>query len=276
MTESSQGEYYTQINDSQDNSNIYKYIPATEIDEEEQAILNEKDTSINYEEWIKTFSMFLLHLISVYGLFTCLLYIDKLNNSKGVELTLAVIISCTWLLGVIIIYWVKSLTKTSGSRWVVFSIFSLLTTFMALKILGTESYALLNLTIIMEPLLLCTIVGLASIKFKRRHRKYSSLCGAIFYTLLSGGLMYYGIQAMKEETSWVENYQQTIIYIHVGIVLGCLMFLLSLNSSAKWNSRFSEMENGEHVSCAIGIYMEIIICVSLALCIIFAQLAEED
>lgn len=185
-------------------------------------------------------------------------------------MSLAIVMCVLWLGLVITIYTAKGLTKTSGNRWIVFGLFTILTTFMAFKLLGTDSYALINMTIVMEPLILCTLVGMASIKLRGKKDHFSSLCAAVCYILISGAFMAYGTWATKDMVYWGDNFKDTMIYLHVGIVLGCLMFLITLNQSAKYNSRFSAMSKGEHMSCAFGIYLEIVICVSLALCIIFA------
>lgn len=195
---------------------------------------------------------------------------------EAIKFSLAVVMSCIWLLGIIIIYWVKSLTQSNCSRWSVFFIFTFLTTFLIFKVLGTGQYALLNITIIIEPLILCALVGLANIKLRKKRSKFNSLLGVIFYLIISVGFFVYGQKLTREKLHWKKTYQDMIIILHVGIVLGCLMFLLSLNSSAKWNSRYRLMSSGEHISCALGIYIEIIICVSLALCIIFSSLIEEE
>lgn len=72
MSEHYPEESYTDISMEQKLSVYSKMINSNSMSKEDEIILNEIDLSINFEEWKKTFIYFLLHLLSVYGIFATL------------------------------------------------------------------------------------------------------------------------------------------------------------------------------------------------------------
>jgi hypothetical protein len=213
---------------------------------------------------------FFLHLLMVVGLFVGLQQIESFNNSDDFKLSLTITICVTWFVGLITIYTVRKLTKNQIGRWMIFLGFTILTAFILYKILGSSQNSLINLVILLEPLCLCTLIGLLNVKLRSKKDHFNSLCAAVIYILLSACVVYLGCHILKDEEEWVEKYKNNMLLAHVGIVFGCVIFLITLNEGAKYNSRFSKMNKGEFLSCAFGIYLEILISVSLSLCIIFA------
>ena len=101
------------------------------------------------------------------------------------------------------------------------------------------------------------------------------MVSTIFIAISAIVMVYLSINTNEELDEWNEEWRSYILILYGGICFGNLMFLISLGKDAKWNSRYRNMKDGEYVSCAIGIYVEILVCVALSLCIIFAQFADE-
>jgi hypothetical protein len=122
---------------------------------------------INFDEWTRCFQVFLLHLTSVFGLFYLVGEIEGFKLTMNIKISIYILVSLAWMGSVITIYNAKRLTITSVKRWIVFLFFTLFTTFLAYIFIGVNSYSTLNTVIVMEPLFLCTLTGLASVKLRR-------------------------------------------------------------------------------------------------------------